>query len=160
MELNTQTAAKLRRIAIDVQRRADNCWLYSHTQDWRGRAESLERAARLLHDAAEELDKGEIAMKRPIAIDPPGCGCTECITGEYVPLINATAEQITDMLAGRLGNNTGCEFSITFTGKFDDYPKRPFSLADAETVIVSTTFSVRTRAWDIAAAFAGWGVAQ
>lgn len=82
-----------------------------------------------------------------LAIDPPDCGCTECITGEYVPLIDATPRQITDMLAGRLGNNTGCEFSITFTGKFDDYPKRPFSLSAAEKVTVSTTFSVRTGGW-------------
>lgn len=74
----------------------------------------------------------------PIAIDPPGCGCTECITGEYVPLVDATPRQITDMLAGRIGNNTGCEFSITFTGKFDSYPKRPFSLTDADKVTVTT----------------------
>lgn len=74
----------------------------------------------------------------PIAIDPPGCGCTECITGEYVPLVDATPRQITDMLAGRLGNNTGCEFSITFTGKFDSYPQRPFSLTDADKVTVTT----------------------
>lgn len=81
-----------------------------------------------------------------LAIDPPNCGCTECITGEYVPLIDATPRQITDMLAGRIGNNTGCEFSVTFTGKFDDYPKRPFSLSDAETVTVTAQVSVR-RGW-------------
>lgn len=80
----------------------------------------------------------------PIAIDPPNCGCTECITGEYVPLVDATPRQITDMLAGRIGNNTGCEFSITFTGKFDAYPRRPFSLADAETVTATTEAWVRT----------------
>lgn len=41
----------------------------------------------------------------PIAIDPPGCGCTECIIGQYKPLDWATQEQIVDMLTGRLGNN-------------------------------------------------------
>lgn len=92
---------------------------------------------------------------KAVAIDPPNCGCTECITGEYVPLADATPRQITDMLAGRLGNNTGLEFSITFTGKFDSIPKRPFSLADAETVTVTTeawvpwSESLRTYSWEI-----------
>ena len=26
----------------------------------------------------------------PVAIDPAGCGCTECLTGQYVPLERAT----------------------------------------------------------------------
>jgi len=85
---------------------------------------------------------------KPIAIDPPNCACTECIVGEYVPLVNATPRQITDMLAGRLGNNTGLTFSITFTGKFDSYPQRPFSLADADTVMVTTEAAVRT-SWGV-----------
>lgn len=80
----------------------------------------------------------------PIAIDPPNCGCTECITGEYVPLVDATPRQITDMLAGRLGNNTGLTFKITAEGKFDSYPKRPFSLTDAEVVTVTAEAWVRT----------------
>ncbi|GAB3251811.1 hypothetical protein [Kineosporia babensis] len=41
----------------------------------------------------------------PIAIDPRGCGCTECITGEYVPLNQATDEQIRLMLAGEIACN-------------------------------------------------------
>lgn len=43
----------------------------------------------------------------PIAIDPPGCGCTECIVGQYVPLDRATSEQVVDMLLGKLHNNLG-----------------------------------------------------
>ena len=80
----------------------------------------------------------------PIAIDPPNCGCTECITGEYIPVVDATPRQITDMLAGRIGNNTGLEFTITAVGKFDSYPTRPFSLADADVVTVTAEASVRT----------------
>lgn len=80
----------------------------------------------------------------PIAIDPPNCGCTECITGEYIPLVDATPRQITDMLAGRLANNTGLEFKVIAVGKFDDYPQRPFSLADADVVTVTTEASVST----------------
>jgi hypothetical protein len=44
---------------------------------------------------------------RPVAIDPPGCGCTECLTGEYVPLERATHAQILKLFAGRLRDNTG-----------------------------------------------------
>lgn len=92
---------------------------------------------------------------KAVAIDPPNCGCTECITGEYVPLADATPRQITDMLAGRLANNTGLEFSITATGKFDSIPQRPFSLTDAEVVTVTTEVwqpwseTTRTLRWEI-----------
>ena len=49
-------------------------------------------------------------MRKPTAIDPLGCGCTECITGEYVPLDRATPEQVLDMLTGGIRNNlTGWE---------------------------------------------------
>lgn len=84
----------------------------------------------------------------PIAIDPPNCGCTECITGEYVPLADATPRQVADMLAGRLANNTGLEFTISAVGKFDGHPARPFSLADADIVTVTTEASVRTSWYD------------
>jgi len=48
-----------------------------------------------------------LVPKLPIAIDPPGCGCTECVTGEYVPLDEATDDQLELMLKGRITNNTG-----------------------------------------------------
>lgn len=59
-------------------------------------------------------------MSRPrlIAIDPPGCGCTECIIGDYVPLDLATDEQVLAMLQGYLYNNTGWdrdEFEVTYS---------------------------------------------
>lgn len=47
------------------------------------------------------------------AVDPPGCGCTECITGQYVPLDHATPENITALLNGQLRNHTGVELRIT-----------------------------------------------
>lgn len=43
----------------------------------------------------------------PRAIDPADCGCTECLTGEYVPLNQASREQILQLARGKLGNNTG-----------------------------------------------------
>ncbi|MYS33481.1 hypothetical protein K388_05811 [Streptomyces sp. KhCrAH-43] len=47
------------------------------------------------------------------AVDPPGCGCTECITGQYVPLDHATPKNITALLNGQLSNHTGVELRIT-----------------------------------------------
>lgn len=41
-----------------------------------------------------------------IAIDPWDCGCTECMTGEYKPLAHATDDDIAELLAGRLRDNT------------------------------------------------------
>lgn len=41
-----------------------------------------------------------------IAIDPAGCGCTECLTGEYVPFDLASDEQIADMIYGKIANHT------------------------------------------------------
>ncbi|MFJ5951364.1 hypothetical protein [Streptomyces noursei] len=52
-------------------------------------------------------------MSSLIAVDPPGCGCTECIIGQYVPLDRATPEDIAAMLNGRLFNHTGTELRIT-----------------------------------------------
>lgn len=52
---------------------------------------------------------GEYSRTRVIQIDPTGCGCTECITGQYVPLDQASSGQIDDMLEGRVGNATQFE---------------------------------------------------
>lgn len=48
-----------------------------------------------------------------IAIDPPGCGCTECLTGEYIPLDQATPEQVKSMLIGRLRDHTSATFTYS-----------------------------------------------
>lgn len=45
----------------------------------------------------------------PIAIDPSGCGCTECITGEYIPLDAASSVDIRLLFYDRIGNNTGVD---------------------------------------------------
>lgn len=81
----------------------------------------------------------------PIAIDPPGCGCTECITGEYVPLNDATPRHIADMLAGRIGNNTSLTFTLTLVGKFDDRPRWPFDMATVDEFTVATEAVVHPR---------------
>lgn len=48
----------------------------------------------------------------PVAVDPPGCGCTECLTGEYVPLEQASGVQVARLLAGAAANNTGLAFTL------------------------------------------------
>jgi hypothetical protein len=53
-------------------------------------------------------------------IDPYGCGCTECLTGEYVPLNRATAEQVFALLAGDISDATGETFTRTIVTTF--YP--------------------------------------
>ncbi len=42
----------------------------------------------------------------PTAIDPPGCGCTECLVGEYVPWERAGPGLIRDLVAGYISNHT------------------------------------------------------
>jgi hypothetical protein len=55
----------------------------------------------------------------PTAVDPHGCGCTECITGQYVPLERATDRHIAALLTGHMTNNTGATFHITATYTVD-----------------------------------------
>lgn len=49
-----------------------------------------------------------------LAIDPYHCGCTECIIGEYVPLEQATDDQLIAMILGELANHTGYEVTDFF----------------------------------------------
>lgn len=46
------------------------------------------------------------AFENPRAIDPRGCGCTECLTGEYVPEERALPEHWLRVLQGTICNNT------------------------------------------------------
>lgn len=55
----------------------------------------------------------------PVQVDPQGCGCTECLTGEYVPLEDATPKQIRNLIFGTLADASGETFVVT-TG----YPRR------------------------------------
>ena len=42
-----------------------------------------------------------------IQVDPAGCGCTECITGLYVPVDIANRDQLVLAAVGVLGNASG-----------------------------------------------------
>jgi hypothetical protein len=57
-------------------------------------------------------------------LDPYGCGCTECLTGESVPLNQATDEQVLAMILGEIGNATGHELP-EFTVRGDGQVIRP-----------------------------------
>lgn len=48
----------------------------------------------------------------PIQIDPYGCGCTECITGEYISLDRAKWEDVHRMATKEIGNATNEEFAV------------------------------------------------
>lgn len=50
------------------------------------------------------------------AVDPPGCGCTECLTGEYIPLDQASEEQLVMLLRGELRDNTGLPVMMCAVG--------------------------------------------
>lgn len=60
-----------------------------------------------------------IKMRWPVQVDPLTCGCTECLTGEYVPLELATPAQIRLLLFGRLADASGETFIVT-----SDYPRK------------------------------------
>jgi hypothetical protein len=62
----------------------------------------------------QEPEESRKIMGKPklIAIDPYDCGCTECITGEHVPLVDATDAQIARLITGQLMNNTGVNLTV------------------------------------------------
>lgn len=44
-----------------------------------------------------------VEMHRLRAIDPPGCGCTECLTGEYIPYDHPSIDEVLEaILDGRI----------------------------------------------------------
>ena len=45
-------------------------------------------------------------------LDPDGCGCTDCLTGESVPYDRATEAQVVACALGKLVNATGRELTI------------------------------------------------
>ena len=47
------------------------------------------------------------------AIDPYDCGCTECITGVYKPLVSATDDDIQALFLGIISDHTSSHFTVT-----------------------------------------------
>lgn len=42
----------------------------------------------------------------PKRVDPPGCGCTDCLTGYSIPLDRADAKTVKRLVEGKLRNST------------------------------------------------------
>lgn len=81
-----------------------------------------------------------------IQIDPPGCGCTECLTGLYVPLDRATDEQVRALLTGAMPNATGEDFTLTTVAEhyLSDVPG-PVTYH----MTLAATYSGRTWEWEV-----------
>jgi hypothetical protein len=53
------------------------------------------------------------ARTLPGAVDPAGCGCTDCLTGRSVPLDRATGAQVAALLTHQIHDRTGTTLDIT-----------------------------------------------
>ncbi|WP_114906802.1 hypothetical protein [Ornithinimicrobium murale] len=58
----------------------------------------------------------------PLAIDPRGCGCTECLVGEYIPAQSATREHLRLVATGRMRNNTYSDGTVTLRPPMSSEP--------------------------------------
>jgi hypothetical protein len=65
--------------------------------------------------ATTRLDQKKSYEIWPLAVDPAGCACTECLTGEYVPLDQADRQHVADMLLGKIGNHCSVPAEIEVT---------------------------------------------
>jgi hypothetical protein len=85
---------------------------------------------------------------RLIAIDPWDCGCTECIIGEYKPLMSATDDDIADLLAGRLRDNTydgSLDVSMNYRTSKDDNSR--LTLEIESVTVTYTDYDGSERTW-------------
>jgi hypothetical protein len=73
-----------------------------------------------IRDAQEAIAAAQLKPTKTIdAIDPPGCGCTECITGLYRPIDQASDEELIAMILGEIPNHSGydvAEFMVRDDG--------------------------------------------
>jgi len=73
-----------------------------------------------IRDAQEVISAAQLKPAKTIdAIDPPGCGCTECLTGLYRPIDQATDEELIAMILGEIPNHSGysvADFQVQDSG--------------------------------------------
>ncbi len=62
--------------------------------------------ANLISNTLRETEGSVREDSKLIAVDPNGCGCTECLVGEYIPLERATNQHLRDLISGKLRNHT------------------------------------------------------
>jgi hypothetical protein len=81
------------------------------------------------------------------AIDPPGCGCTDCLTGDAVPLDRATGEQVAALLTHQIHDRTGTTLDITVSVTAS-YNGQEWDLTEGadwrQTAVLVTVLAVRT----------------
>jgi hypothetical protein len=89
------------------------------------------------------------------AIDPYSCGCTECLTGTYKPLVRATDDDIQAMFLGIISDHTNATWTVTqnddntftvtadFYNDFDDrYDQRTYTIAKIAFPITVDTYTL------------------
>ncbi len=54
------------------------------------------------------------------AIDPPDCGCTDCLTGYSKPLNEATQDDLLDIKRGALIDRVGIRVVATYSYEWKD----------------------------------------
>lgn len=76
-------------------------------------------------------------------LDPPTCGCTDCLTGYSRPLDQASAVLIRRMIKGRVQDATGLTFTVTTERAFGNGVLSDVSV----TRVQETTPAGRTWQW-------------
>lgn len=90
-----------------------------------------------------------LATALPRAVDPPGCGCTDCLTGAAVPLDRATPGQIAALLNGALGNRTDSDTPFTVTVSLTLTPGTPLGQAVPHTARAEFHTLNHHLSWDL-----------
>jgi hypothetical protein len=87
------------------------------------------------------------AGTRPAWVDPAGCGCTDCLTGDAVPLDRATSAQIAMLLTHQIHDRTGTilDITVSVTASHDG---QEWDLTDGstwrQTATLVTVLAIRT----------------
>ncbi len=89
-------------------------------------------------------------------VDPFGCGCTECVTGLSVPLHEATAEDISNMIVhdDLELNLTDAYFKITVIADWH----QDFGLMNKRVMMDYRVDETTVRVWDMTDTQLGWEV--
>lgn len=89
-------------------------------------------------------------MPKLIAIDPWDCRCTECITGEYKSLRDATDDNIADLLAGNLASHlhTGDTLNVSIKYVYTSRNGKMEKLPDGARVTYENWDGIVLMAWE------------